>query len=134
MANYHPDRFSSYTFLASGYWPSGPFDIDTLIAQEIRTMGWSKFGYQKFFNESDSGAIVDAHQDSFVDLIYPEDMMKTWKEAMGPVNLTRQWLMTDTRRARAKYISEVVRRIAAGNDRRREECSHDLATGIRHAQ
>ncbi|KAI9818603.1 MAG: hypothetical protein M1832_004376 [Thelocarpon impressellum] len=103
LANYHPERFLSYSFVTVAYYPPGPSESDAKDAP--RTAPRTPLGYQKFFNETDSGRIVDGHKDSFVDLLYPQNLTKTWTDHMRPANATRAWLTADTRGPRAGYIT-----------------------------
>ena len=67
LANYHSDRFLSYTFLAGGYSTPGPFDLDAVNAVTKKILGYSTLGYWKFFNQTDAGDIVDSHVCRYVD-------------------------------------------------------------------
>ena len=61
LANFHPDRFWSYTFMAGGYSaPSGPFDLDAVNATTMQMINRTTMGYWKFFNKTDAGQIVDS--------------------------------------------------------------------------
>ncbi|MCJ1248199.1 hypothetical protein MMC30_005416 [Trapelia coarctata] len=105
LAQFHPDRFLSYAFLAGGFSAGGAFDLDAVNAMTKKMLGFSALGYWKFFNEDDAGDVIDSHQGSFTDLLYPEDSAK-WKTHVGPVGSTRPWVEANTRGPRAPYITE----------------------------
>ena len=69
-ANFYPDRFLSYSFLATGYSTPAPegYDVDGIIAYTKQLFGYSTIGYFKFFNVSEAGPIIDKHQLSFAEL------------------------------------------------------------------
>lgn len=108
-ANFHPDRFLSYSFLATGYSTPVPFyDVDAIIAYTKQLLGYPTIGYFKFFNMSDAGPIIDAHKLSFSELLYPKNN-SLWKEWLGPVGAARTWVSTDKRGPHATYITDQVR-------------------------
>ncbi|KUL84367.1 hypothetical protein ZTR_06340 [Talaromyces verruculosus] len=54
----HPAYFSAIAFLAVGYVPPGPFQIDVLNSFSEQYFGHQCYGYMKFFNEDGATAIV----------------------------------------------------------------------------
>lgn len=66
LANYFPQRFRAYAFLALGYLPpDGNFDIDAVNAKSVETNGYAKFGYWKFFAKEGADKIVEDHVSLF---------------------------------------------------------------------
>ena len=65
MVNYFPSRLTSLTFMDIGYAaPPLAFNkagIDSLNNLTLATLGYEVFGYWSFFNEEDSGKILNAH-------------------------------------------------------------------------
>ena len=106
MANYHPDRFLSYTFLTP-YVPSGPFDVNAINAASLKNLGYTALGYWPFFNSSDSGPIIDSHKTQFADLLYPKNM-SIWKEHFAPIGSTQAWLQNGSDVAHAPYVTDQV--------------------------
>lgn len=89
----HPTYFSAVAFLAAGYIPPGPFQIDVVNSISEQYFGHQCYGYMKFFNEDGATAIVDANAPSLTSLLYsttPED----WKIHMGPAGAAKEWLST----------------------------------------
>ena len=108
-ANFHPDRFLSYSFLATGYSTPAPegYNVNGLIAYTRQLLGYPTIGYFKFFNMSDAGPIIDKHQLSFAELLYPRND-SLWKEWLGPVGAARTWVSTNKMRPHARYITDQV--------------------------
>lgn len=60
IANYYPDRFLAFTWLAIAYSPpSGPFSVDKINADSERELGYPFFGYWEFFNDPKTVELVD---------------------------------------------------------------------------
>lgn len=60
-AVYHPDRFEKLVFMNVPYNPPGPFDIDAINAETLRTTGYTRFGYWYFFNAFDAVDVLSEH-------------------------------------------------------------------------
>lgn len=93
MALAHPSYFSGMAFLAVGYNPPGPFDLDLLNSLSKQYFGHGSLGYMKFFNEEDAAAIVDANAPSLTSLLY-STTPEAWKIHMGPAGAAKKWLST----------------------------------------
>ena len=65
MVNYFPSRATSLTFMDIGYAPPpisfNKAGIDSSNNLTLTTLGYEGFGYWSFFNEEDSGRILNAH-------------------------------------------------------------------------
>ena len=61
LANYHPERFLCYCFVAVGYAPPGKLDTAHINKMTLSQLGYEIFGYMDFFNEEDSGPIIEEH-------------------------------------------------------------------------
>ena len=61
IANYYPDRFLAWTWLAVGYVPpsKGPFPVDEINAASEVRLGYPCFGYWEFFNDPKTVELVD---------------------------------------------------------------------------
>lgn len=63
LAFYFPERFIKVCFLAVGYYPLGQlFDVEAMNKTTAMNLGYSAFGYMKWFNESpEAPSIMDQH-------------------------------------------------------------------------
>jgi len=62
FVNYYPERFSKLAFIDVGYRPpAGPFSVDGINNMTEQNMGYPIFGYWHFFNDTDSGRLMDQH-------------------------------------------------------------------------
>lgn len=95
LANYHPERFSAYTFIDYGYNAPG-HSLTTTAMQHINSsvqanLGFSIFGYFLFFHEEDAPKLLDEHSESVESLFFATDneIGKKYKGALGGF---RTWL------------------------------------------
>ncbi|KAF1832753.1 putative epoxide hydrolase [Decorospora gaudefroyi] len=84
----HVSLFAGIVFTSVGYVPPGDFDVDQVNARTEQALGYPTFGYWKFFNEDEAGSVIDANQDSFVSLVYPQHA-EDWKATMGPLGAAK---------------------------------------------
>jgi hypothetical protein len=89
----HPSYFAGIAFLAVGYVPPGPFEIDFLNSLSEQYFGHQCYGYMKFFNEDGAAAIVDANAPSLTSLLY-STTPEAWRIHMGPAGAAKEWLST----------------------------------------
>lgn len=61
LANYHSDRFYSYTFLDVAYEPPGIFDIDAALQASIAQVGFERLGHWKFLISDGSIDLIKHH-------------------------------------------------------------------------
>lgn len=63
LAVYFPERFSDLCFLANGYQAFGQImDVDAVNRMTAEGVGYSCFGYIKWFNEApDAGEVINQH-------------------------------------------------------------------------
>ena len=60
IANYYPERFLAFTWLAIAYSPpAGKFSVDDINAASERRLGYPFFGYWEFFNDPKTVELVD---------------------------------------------------------------------------
>ncbi|KAM5383367.1 hypothetical protein ACJZ2D_002060 [Fusarium nematophilum] len=96
LSFYFPHRFSKLAFLATAYLhPGTSFDLETANAVSHENLGYSLFGYMKFFTEDpDAVEIINSHQESFTSLLYAKDPV-AWKKHLGPIGAFKRWLLED---------------------------------------
>ncbi|KAI5122577.1 hypothetical protein M0805_004794 [Coniferiporia weirii] len=111
LANYYPERFIAFAFLALGYLPPIPvFDIDAINAMSLEKNGYSKFGYWKFFAEADAAKILEEHIESFFSLVFGEDE-DAGKKYFCPEGALKKWLLEDrTAQSNAPFFSAEERK------------------------
>ncbi|KAF7716601.1 Bifunctional epoxide hydrolase 2 [Penicillium ucsense] len=119
LANYHPERLLSCTFISVPYSKPGEhFDLDAINAMTKSVHGQEQFGYLKFFVRDDAGDIINQHVDSFIDILYPGDA-SLWNDHFGPLGALEAWLLADCRGPKAPYMTgderEIHRQIMHGN-------------------
>ncbi|KAJ7642024.1 alpha/beta-hydrolase [Roridomyces roridus] len=97
LINYHPARVTACAFLAGGYNPPSKKSGHQAARHEAvkKTFGFDAFAYMRFFVEPDAAQILESHIDSFISLMYPEDM-QMWKENLCVDGGARKWLEADT--------------------------------------
>ncbi|KAJ5183872.1 hypothetical protein N7492_001488 [Penicillium capsulatum] len=111
LANYHPDRLLSCTFLAVPYSKPGEhFDLDAVNATTKQILGKERFGYIRFFTQDGAGAALDENSDSFFSLFYPADH-ELWNDHLGPTGAVESWLQADRQGEKAPFITDEERAI-----------------------
>ena len=63
LANYHPQRFIAFAFLAMSYSPpiKGDFSMDALLAMSKQIAGYELYGYWLFLAEPGADALIESH-------------------------------------------------------------------------
>jgi soluble epoxide hydrolase/lipid-phosphate phosphatase len=62
LANYHPERLLSSSFLAVPYRPPrNYFDVDAVNSLTQKKLGYALCGYWKFFDKEDAAQVVKDH-------------------------------------------------------------------------
>lgn len=70
IANYYPDRFLAFTWLAIAYSPpGGRFSVDEINADSEEKLGYPFFGYWEFFNDPKTVDLVDRNVSPTIPLI-----------------------------------------------------------------
>ncbi|KLO92340.1 hypothetical protein CEK26_002719 [Fusarium fujikuroi] len=95
LANYHPDRFSSYVFIDHGYMPPGR-SLTTAAVQQINRsveakLAFSILGYFLLFDDDDAPGLLDEHSES-VECLYFSTDEKITKKYKGALGGLRSWL------------------------------------------
>ncbi|KAJ9298635.1 hypothetical protein DTO271G3_3602 [Paecilomyces variotii] len=101
----HQELFSGIVFLAVGYFPPGPFDIDEINAVTERLLGYPAFGYMKFFNQDTAASVIDANPESLTSLLYPTTP-EVWKTDMGPLGAAERWITAGNVTAPPPWVSQ----------------------------
>ncbi|KAF7784605.1 hypothetical protein Agabi119p4_770 [Agaricus bisporus var. burnettii] len=93
LANYYPDRFLGFGFLAVGYLPPNPAHTyeDTLELMR-KSFGSERLGYQSFFAEPDGHILCEKNFDTFYSIVHPKDYGTIWPQALYSLGETRKWI------------------------------------------
>ncbi|KAK0203846.1 Alpha/Beta hydrolase protein [Desarmillaria ectypa] len=91
LANYYPDRFLAFGFLALGYYPLNlpkPYEEAIILKKRI---GMELYGYWSVLSENDAHTKLEKNLGSFYSLAYCEDP-ELWKEYMNPSGGLERWV------------------------------------------
>ncbi|KAJ7087044.1 alpha/beta-hydrolase [Mycena crocata] len=108
MLNYHPHRISACAFFGLGYLPPQPqhgADPITRSPQIKQMLGHDVLAYQRFFIQPDAASVIEAHLDSFLNLVYPEKP-EVWIEHLAVDGGARAWIESNTTTALPSYMTQ----------------------------
>lgn len=103
---WHAECLLALIFISVGYFhPSDvAFDPDALNEVTKKHLGYSTFGYQKFFDTEEAAMILDNHPESTTSLLYPTDP-EVWKEHLGPVGAAEAWISSNKISSRPAWLT-----------------------------
>ncbi|EKM52130.1 uncharacterized protein PHACADRAFT_262639 [Phanerochaete carnosa HHB-10118-sp] len=105
LANHYPGRFLAYAFLAVPFVQvTPPMDHEVFLEHTKQRQGRETFGFWSFFSKPDADAIIQAHMDSFVSVLFPHDP-EMWKTRLGPTGALEQSLRAGFVAPRPAYWS-----------------------------
>lgn len=126
LANLHSDRFIGFGFLAVGYIaPSESWGLEHLRETSLKYLGRETFGYwyelqfsqrftcplsnqvsdREFFTAPDAPAVIKAHVDSYLDILYTRDT-RLWITNMCTTGGIRVFIESDTRTPRVTFVPD----------------------------
>ncbi|PBK78288.1 alpha/beta-hydrolase [Armillaria solidipes] len=107
LANYYPDRFIAYGFLAVGYvLPRFENNYEQLLALSKKTFGYEIFGYWSFFSSPGADKIIEDNMESFLRLIYSRNRNSSASN-FAPTGALKSYLLQGkTDNPIASYITE----------------------------
>ncbi|PSN62771.1 alpha/beta-hydrolase [Corynespora cassiicola Philippines] len=107
---YFPQRISKLALLATGYHPPGAVvDLEAANASFEKSLGYSLYGYMKFFIEdSEAVEILNNHHSSFSSLMYANDPA-LWRNYLAPIGALKKWLQNDKQAEIGPWISPAYR-------------------------
>ncbi|KAF5337994.1 hypothetical protein D9758_014332 [Tetrapyrgos nigripes] len=112
LANYFPERFHSYAFLAVGYFSPNyfatPYDVNVNLTKAV--LGYANFGYFDFFASDGADQIILDHLDSFFDILYAKDTVRTITD-WSPLGALEAFITKDTRLPPVDYVTPEERSI-----------------------
>ncbi|KAF5339511.1 hypothetical protein D9758_016369 [Tetrapyrgos nigripes] len=112
LANYFPERFLSYAFLAVGYTKptlfATPFEESLNLSKAV--LGYDNHGYWDFFSTEGADQTILEHFDSFWDLFYTNDTTKTITD-WSPLGALEAFITNDTRVTPVDYVTPEERAI-----------------------
>ncbi|KAF8922734.1 alpha/beta-hydrolase [Mucidula mucida] len=105
LANYFPDRFIAYAFMAVAYIaPTTENNYEAMLEFTKKAFGYELFGYWRFFSEPDAVKIVEERMDSFISVLYGKDK-NAMAQNFAPLGALRAWLAEDKRTEPADYLT-----------------------------
>ncbi|KAG5636837.1 hypothetical protein H0H81_006664 [Sphagnurus paluster] len=105
LANYYPDRFLGFGFLAGGYSAPSSAKFEESIILVNKLIGRELLGYWLFFNEDDAHKILEKNFDSFYSIVVPEDPA-LWVSNLSPTGALKAWVEEDKRTAVLSCLTE----------------------------
>ncbi|KAG6911058.1 hypothetical protein DXG01_004572 [Tephrocybe rancida] len=108
LANYFPERFSAFAFIAVGYVPPSQTKFADVLAQTTKIAGYELFGYWNFFAAEGAPELIEKNIDSFYSLMLTEDP-KLWAAHLAPSGAVKAWVEGNNKTTFASYISEEER-------------------------
>ncbi|KZT00187.1 epoxide hydrolase [Laetiporus sulphureus 93-53] len=107
LANYFPERFIAFAFLAVGYMPpSVPFDYEAALAITKQILGYEAYGYWEFFvRDEEADQIIKDHWESFLTLSYPSDPT-IWRTHLCPRGGIKAHLLSGDIAPSPSYLTE----------------------------
>ncbi|TFK50253.1 alpha/beta-hydrolase [Heliocybe sulcata] len=113
LANYYPERFTAYAFLALGYLPPGHnTDLAADLQKTKQALGYELYGYWLFFSEDGADRIIDDHWDSMFSLVFPYDS-NIWKTDVAGVGALKSSLLANKIGPLPSYITEEEKEVAS---------------------
>ncbi|KAF9474105.1 alpha/beta-hydrolase [Pholiota conissans] len=104
LANFYPERFLAYAFLAVPYSAPRPLSkIDHTLRLTKKMCGYELCGHVNFFAEDDTHTVIEGHLDSFFSALFPNDP-KIWVTQVAPIGALKSWLERDAKLPMAPYI------------------------------
>jgi pimeloyl-ACP methyl ester carboxylesterase len=95
LANYYPDRFTAFAFLAVGYIAPNPqsnyLAVNAITKQMV---GYEIMGYWAFFSEEGADKLIETHWDSFYSIVFAQDET-LWVTNFGPTGALKAWVTAD---------------------------------------
>ncbi|KZS99628.1 alpha/beta-hydrolase [Laetiporus sulphureus 93-53] len=109
LANYFPERFIAFAFLAVGYMPpSVPFDYEAALAITKQILGYEAYGYWEFFvRDEEADQIIKDHWESFLTLSYPSDPT-IWRTHLCPRGGIKAHLLSGDIAPSPSYLTETA--------------------------
>lgn len=104
MANFFPERFIAYAFLAAPYSAPRPMSkIDYTLRMTKKMCGYELCGHLLFYAEDDADQLIENRLDSFFSAIFPDDP-KMGVTQVAPIGALKSWLQRGDMAKLAPYI------------------------------
>ncbi|KAI0052216.1 alpha/beta-hydrolase [Auriscalpium vulgare] len=106
LANFHPNRFCAFAFLALGYVPPRPhFEYATTVKFVKTMLGHELYGFWDYFSEDGADVTIEKNFDSFFSLMFPHDPT-LWRNHLCPAGKTKAWIESNRQAPLPSYLSE----------------------------
>ncbi|KAF8973706.1 Alpha/Beta hydrolase protein [Flammula alnicola] len=104
LANFYPERFQAYAFLAVPYCAPRPLSkMDHSLRLTKKMCGYELCGHTHFYAEDNADKIIENHLDSFFSAMFPSDP-KMWVTQVAPIGALKSWLERDAKAPMASYV------------------------------
>ncbi|KAJ7438909.1 alpha/beta-hydrolase [Mycena galericulata] len=105
LINFHPQRVAACAFLGGGYNPPAAQGTDRAARHEAikKMFGFDAFAYMRFV-QPDAPEIIEEHIDSFISLVYPENV-QLWKDHLCVDGGARKWIESNSLSPLPSYIT-----------------------------
>ncbi|THU80606.1 alpha/beta-hydrolase [Dendrothele bispora CBS 962.96] len=112
LANYFPQYFSSYAFLAVGYIAPDAFALPYPEQNNLSraVLGYENFGYWDFFSSDGADQIILDNFDSFFDIWFPKDTVLTIKD-LAPLGAINSFLRNGRRVTPGDFVTPEERTV-----------------------
>ncbi|KAF9266690.1 alpha/beta-hydrolase [Marasmius fiardii PR-910] len=111
LANYFPDRFSAFGFLAVGNFPVEFFTTPYSQLNELTkaVFGYELFGYWDFLSRPGAEDLIESHLESLLSLAHSTDPI-LWITEFAPLGALEKWLQSDRRAPSTAFTPEEEKR------------------------
>ncbi|KAF5367927.1 hypothetical protein D9758_004349 [Tetrapyrgos nigripes] len=111
LANYFPERFHAFAFLAVGeISPGFSTDFNESFSVAKAFLGYENFGYFDFLVSEGADQVIQEHLDSFFDAWFPRDTVQAI-DSLCPIGALEAFLKNDTRIIPGEYVTSEERMI-----------------------
>ncbi|KDR85323.1 hypothetical protein GALMADRAFT_234143 [Galerina marginata CBS 339.88] len=105
LANFYPERFVAFGFLAVPYWAPRPkSQIDYSLKLTKKMCGYELCGHTLFYSEEGTDRLIESRLDSFFSAIFPSDP-KMWVTQVAPTGALKSWLEQGKKTKMASYVT-----------------------------
>ncbi|THV00055.1 alpha/beta-hydrolase [Dendrothele bispora CBS 962.96] len=112
LANYFPEYFSSYAFLAVGYFSPNSFEVPYPEKNNASraVLGYENIGYWDFFSSEGADQIILNNLDSFFDIFFPQETVLTIKD-FAPLGAIGDFVSNGRRTTPGDFVAPEERAI-----------------------
>ncbi|KAK7676757.1 hypothetical protein QCA50_005212 [Cerrena zonata] len=106
LASVAPNRIFAYAFLAVSYIAPNPdFHFEAALKATKEAFGYELIGYQAFFADDSTAAILENNWDTVFGILWPQDAA-IWKTHLAPLGALKAAIEEGKKRPLPSYLSE----------------------------